>query len=347
MVDADPQNAALRINLARAHAMAFANRGASVPVVRTLKGLEERDGVWFGPPQAANVPFAPVASDRRSTPPGDVEKVHLSLAIAAYEQGLRLDPLNNLARLGYGWCVEQAGDKAAAIDAYRRVIAEVWPAEQAGRGIRPSPGPGPITAEAARYLMPLLDPVKDKEEIQRLRGYVSELDKKPRMITPVVIPLVHDRDVSQLVDRFARVRFDADGGGLAREWTWISKDAGWLVYDQRGTKQIASSLQLFGNVTFWMFWANGYEALRALDDNQDGRLAGAEFTGLGIWRDGDSDGISDAGEVRSLAGWGIVALSCAYESEDESDVYIASSRRGVTFADGSTRPTYDVLLHPR
>jgi hypothetical protein len=193
--------------------------------------------------------------------------------------------------------------------------------------------------------MPLLDPVKDAAEIARLTGYVKELNQKPRQVTPLVIPLAALTDISQLIDHSARIRFDADGSALDREWTWISKDAGWLVYDQRGTKQITSALQLFGNVTFWMFWENGYEALRALDDNQDDRLAGAELTGLGIWR--DSDGISDGGEVRSLAEWGIVALSCGYESEDESDVYIASSRRGVTFADGSTRPTYDVLLHPR
>ncbi len=94
-----------------------------------------------------------------------------------------------------------------------------------------------------------------------------------------------------------------------------------------------------------MFWENGYEAMRALDDNSDGKLSGAELTGLAIWRDVNSNGISDVGEVKSLAAWGIVELSCAYESEDESDVFIASSKAGVTVADGSTRATYDVVLH--
>jgi hypothetical protein len=40
---------------------------------------------------------------------------------------------------------------------------------------------------------------------------------------------------------------------------------------------LTSALQLFGNVTFWMFWSNGFEAMRALDDNQDGTLAGGEL----------------------------------------------------------------------
>jgi len=35
----------------------------------------------------------------------------------------------------------------------------------------------------------------------------------------------------QLVELRARVRFDADGSALDREWSWITPDAGWLVYD--------------------------------------------------------------------------------------------------------------------
>jgi hypothetical protein len=309
--------------------------------------------VWFEPWLEANVPFAlvaggfdgaPVAIVNGLQPPrGDAEKAHLSLAITAYEQALRLDPLNSVSRLGYGWCLDRAGNKAAAIEAFRRVIAEVWPAEQASRGVQPRPGP--VTAEAARYLIPLLDAVKDAAEIARLRGYAAELGARPgRGITPLVIPLA-GVNPSHLVDRSARVRFDADGSALDREWSWISKDAGWLVYDQLGTRKITSALQLFGNVTFWMFWENGYEALRALDDNGDGRLAGGELAHLAIWRDSNSNGTSEAGEVKPLAEWGIVQLSTAYEPEDEGDVFIASSRAGVTFADGSTRATYDVLLH--
>jgi hypothetical protein len=103
-------------------------------------------------------------------------------------------------------------------------------------------------------------------------------------------------------------------------------------------------LQLFGSVTFWLFWPNGYEALRALDDNHDGSLAGRELAGMAIWRDGNSDGVSDSGEVKPLSQWGIVKLSCVYEW-DESEVAVAFSRQGATFENGTTRRTYDILLH--
>jgi tetratricopeptide (TPR) repeat protein len=334
MADAEPQNAGLRANLARAHAMAFANGGKDVRIVRN----QEASGIWFDP-EANHVPFGVASSVR------DPKNAHLTAAIAAYERSLSIDPVNSITLLGYGWCLVQAGQHARAADAFRLVIAVEWPKERTRRSFMASPGP--VTSEAAGYLIPLLDRVKDAEEIARVRGYVSELGQKGRAITPLVIPLTDDGDPSHLVDLSARVRFDADGSGLDREWSWISKDAGWLVYDQRGTRQITSALQLFGNVTFWMFWENGYEALRALDDNGDGKLAGTELTALAIWRDSNSNGTSEAGEVKPLAEWGIVELSCAYESEDEGDLYLASSRAGVTFADGSTRPTYDVLLQRR
>ena len=89
--------------------------------------------------------------------------------------------------------------------------------------------------------------------------------------------------------------------------------------------------------------SNGYEPLRALDDNGDGELRGAELRHLAIWRDRNQNGVSEKGEVRPLAEYGIAALACAYEAGDGVDV-AAYSLRGVVFADGTTRPTYDVIL---
>lgn len=73
------------------------------------------------------------------------------------------------------------------------------------------------------------------------------------------------------------------------------------MFDGDGKGRINSVLQLFGNVTFWMFWRNGYEAMRALDDNGDGSPAGGELAGLGPWRDENGNGVSERGEVRALA----------------------------------------------
>ena len=83
--------------------------------------------------------------------------------------------------------------------------------------------------------------------------------------------------------------------------------------------------------------------MRALDDNGDGELSGPELKHLAIWQDRNANGSSEPGEVRPLAEHGIVALSCSYSAGDGSR-FAASSMHGARFADGRTRPTYDVIL---
>ena len=96
-------------------------------------------------------------------------------------------------------------------------------------------------------------------------------------------------------------------------------------------------------MTFWLFWPNGYEAMAALDDDGDSQLRGHELQHVAIWRDTNQNGISEAGEVRPLSVYRIVALSCMYEAGDGVSV-VGHSPAGVTFADGTTRATYDVIL---
>ena len=102
-------------------------------------------------------------------------------------------------------------------------------------------------------------------------------------------------------------------------------------------------MQLFGNVTFWNVWGNGYEPLRALDDDGDGELRGRELRHLALWRDVNRDAVSDPGEVRPLSESGIVALTCRGAKGD--GIFTAAvAERGVRFSDGRTRPSYDVIL---
>jgi hypothetical protein len=115
------------------------------------------------------------------------------------------------------------------------------------------------------------------------------------------------------------------------------------VYDAKSSGRITSALQLFGNVTFWNVWGNGYEAMKALDDDGDGELRGRELRYLALWRDVNRDAVSDAGEVRPLSEFGIVALTCRGATGD--GIFTAAvAGRGVRFDDGRTRATYDVIL---
>jgi tetratricopeptide (TPR) repeat protein len=282
------------------------------------------------------------------TPTDDKDKLntareHLARAIEQYEEVLKLAPENLAAGLGYAWCVEQSGQKRKAIEEYRKVIKAAWEKDKDLKGAFDRQ---PVTAEAAGCLIPLLDNDKDKEEIKTLQERIKRMGMLPRAISPIVIPLHDGLAARELEDRSANVAFDADGTGLQKRWTWITRNAGWLVNDPHHTGKITSGLQMFGNVTFWMFWENGYQALAALDDDRDGMLAGKELEGLAIWQDLNGNGISERGEVKPLAEWGIVAISCGYVTDVKHPDRIAYSPQGVFFRDGSNRSTYDIILHP-
>ncbi len=332
----DPTNVQTLVNLARLHAMAYALKVDAFPAAQPKPDQPELPSY---PPGASHIPGAvrPAPSPEIAT----LAAQHLKDAIRHYAAALALAPDNLTARLGHGWVLQQSGASAQAIAEYRRVIEQAWPSEQKVKALMPSQRL--FTQEAAGYLVPLLDKDRDAAEIADLNAKQTQVRGLPRAITPVVIPLTDELPPHAIVDPLARVRFDADGSG-PREWTWITTDVGWLVFDAEDRGTITSALQWFGDVTFWLFWSNGYEPMRALDDNGDGELAGTELRHLAIWDDRNRNGISDAGEVRPLAAHGIVALSCRYVAGDGVR-FAALAPHGARLANGRTRPTYDVILH--
>lgn len=334
LVKENPKDVNLLFNLARLHAMAFAEKTDTVAVWRG----REKYGAWFGH-TPKYVPFRP----KKAKTPEEKKKAekHLREALRLYEEVLKRKPDHLGALLGHAWLVQQMGDKKRAIAEYRKTIDMAWRKEGKLRAGRL--GGRYVTVEAAQYLIPLLDKDRDAAEIATLKARVAQLQRLPRPITPIAIPLGDGITPEQFLDRNARVRFDADGSGLQKPWTWIRPNAAWLVTDRQRTGRVSSGLQLFGNVTYWLFWDNGFQALAALDDNGDGALTGSELEGLAIWHDRNANGISEDGEVIPVARFGIVRISCRGQSSTARDV-AAWSATGVTFRDGTTRPTFDVIL---
>jgi tetratricopeptide (TPR) repeat protein len=349
----NPADLLLRLNLARVHAMAYARKTDQAQI---RKGREQ-DGVWVGSvpvPEPLHMQF-PVKTTRDEAA-AKVARAHLEKATSLYREILAVAPstpvpqtgrsgrrFDRVAQLGLGWCLAQAGERDAAIAALRQVVENGWPADRTDLSVWH--GQRSLTEEAIRYLVPLLDREKDEEEIARLRSRASELARMARPITPLAIPLRRNLTALDITDFQANVLFDGDGSGIVKRWTWITPDAGWLVFDRRGTGQIDAALQLFGNVTFWLFWENGYQPLRALDGNGDRQLTDDELEGLAIWHDRNVNGQSEPGEVRPVSDWHVVALSSEYEIDPAHPDEIAFSPAGVTFRDGSSRPTFDVVLH--
>lgn len=262
---------------------------------------------------------------------------HLRQAIKHLEAAVKTDPTLNTASLGLAWCIEQSGDKAKAIALYRKVFSQAYEGEKNAKGGMYS---WSVACEAANYLKPLLDPVKDKQEVENIKKKVAQLEKLPRYITPVLIPLKRNVPFAELLVEH-NVSFDLDGFGARDYEMWLSPLAAWLVFDPSGMGQVDSGINLIGQSSFWIFWQNGFEVLRGLDDDHDGKLSGSELAGLALWQDANCNGISEPGEVKPISDYGITELS-VHGSKNAQGVLWNS--KGVTMKDGSSLPSYDVLL---
>jgi hypothetical protein len=248
--------------------------------------------------------------------------------------------------LDSAWKIEVTGDfnlKLWAKDAFEDVKAHKNPLHKPPA--RRSLGPGPSYAgEIINYLLKLLDPVKDAKEMAQLKDRRKTLDGMGRMVTPILVPIGTETALEKLTNPDASVSFDLDGSGLARQWGWITTNAAWLVYDHDGAGRIESGLQMFGSVTFWIFWRDGYAALSSLDDNQNGILSGDELRNLALWRDLNSNGIADPGEVHPVSDYGITEISCNHQTRADGSPW---NPAGVKFKDGTTRLTYDWIVQSR
>lgn len=193
------------------------------------------------------------------------------------------------------------------------------------------PASYPAGLTVTRQLIPEM-----KADLVRLQAL------KQHAITPIVFDF---QDGGVLADRLRplEVEFDMNGDGASdRLRQWTRPTTGFLVWDPLQTQTITSGQQLFGSVTWWLFWSDGYEALRCLDDNTDGAIAGMELYGLAVWFDHNGNGRSDSGEVITVESLGITSIACRADHIDRSSGSpSAAVEHGITFADGTMVPTFD------
>jgi hypothetical protein len=136
----------------------------------------------------------------------------------------------------------------------------------------------------------------------------------------------------------------------------VSKDDGLLVRDLNGDGKITSGRELFGNHTLLTKGsnagkeaANGFEALAELDDNGDGVVDAndASFASLKVWKDTNSNGVTDAGELLTLAQAGIKSFNVTYTSSDSTDDNGNPhlQQGNFTKTDNSTQSMHDVWFN--
>ena len=132
----------------------------------------------------------------------------------------------------------------------------------------------------------------------------------------VVSPLVLDLDGNGVTTRSLSdgVIFDIDGDGRQERTGWVGQTDGLLARDLNSDGIISGGSELFGTATRLAdgsFAKDGFEALAALDLNHDGVINSRDeaFSSLRVWRDADSDGYTDVGELQSLPDAGVSSIS--------------------------------------
>ncbi|MBI5907703.1 MAG: hypothetical protein HY853_03855 [Burkholderiales bacterium] len=117
------------------------------------------------------------------------------------------------------------------------------------------------------------------------------------------------------------ILFDHDGDGISNATGWIKPDDGFLVFDRNGDGRINDGSELFGDSNP-LYGANGevtgqaadgFAALAQEDTNHDGvvNAQDANWANLRVWQDLNSDGISQADELKSLESLGIAGFQVA------------------------------------
>jgi hypothetical protein len=326
-----PKDASAWLVLGRLHSYAFFSGSQQVP----MRG----DHLFV-----RNIPAAP-----RTTPPSPEDLAHLKQSMEAFRKSIALDPTNALPYLGLGWDMEQgvrygAGSEEAALEDYRLAYDRAAKREAEMKYF--APGYEAVSQEAAQRIVAiqqrrLKESKKDmsdaRAEIDRLQQSIAKLGSVPRAVTPVIFSFRESTSLGDLLDARIHVAFDLDGfGGSA--WSWVKPSTGILVWDPGHTGAIQSGLQLFGSVTWWMFWRDGYQALAALDDNHDGWLSGRELDGVAVWVDRNQNGRSDPGEVITAGEAGIVRISVAGTADAGGTL---GNAQGIEFGDGRRTPSYD------
>jgi len=98
-----------------------------------------------------------------------------------------------------------------------------------------------------------------------------------------------------------------------------------LVLDRNGNGTIDNGRELFGDSTIksnGQTAIDGFDALADLDGNHDGIVNSndAQFSNLRLWRDLNQDGISQTGELFTLASQNIVGIHVA-STEHSTTLY--------------------------
>lgn len=151
--------------------------------------------------------------------------------------------------------------------------------------------------------------------------------------SPIVIDILGNG--FSLTDTASGVFFDLDNNGVQEQTAWTSSgvDDVFLVLDRNGNGTVDNGSELFGNFTPQPnppanVSRNGFLALAEYDKAANGgRPDGvidrndSVFASLRLWQDANHNGVSEAGELHTLADLYVESLSLDFRESGRTDQY--------------------------
>ncbi|HQL99132.1 MAG TPA: calcium-binding protein [Ruminococcus flavefaciens] len=139
------------------------------------------------------------------------------------------------------------------------------------------------------------------------------------------------------------VYFDLDNNGTAERTSWTTGEDGFLALDRNGNKIIDNGSELFGDSVIMANGnrsSSGFEALSELDENEDGVINedDAVFGDLRVWVDANNNGITDKGELKTLAEENIASIALEHDNSEKVDGEsgtVITETASVTFGNGT------------
>lgn len=143
--------------------------------------------------------------------------------------------------------------------------------------------------------------------------------------SPIVLDLNRNETFDLTSAMKSKVRFDLEAKGPAAvAHGWIEKGDALLALDINGNGKIDDGSELFGEYSYSLVekkasrFKNGFDALAQYDDNKDGKIDSSDkiFEKLLVWT--DSNGVSEASELRPLSRAKIASLSLKFSATGET-----------------------------
>lgn len=146
---------------------------------------------------------------------------------------------------------------------------------------------------------------------------LSFADRFMSIASPIVLDM--DGDGVRLIDLLSSaVSFDFDGDGVADHTGWMSAGDGMLVLDMNANGKVDGASEV--SFADQQGALSDLDGLRRFDTNADGTLSAedASFAAFGVWVDANGNGVSEAGELRSLLDLDITSIDLGGETVDRS-----------------------------